>query len=71
MLIFDETGRSWGLGKKIASGGDGTVYGLLDSSDYCAKLYHDVPMPPLKQVKLAAPANEAGRGFLRCCRLIH
>ena len=54
MLIFDETGRSWGLGKKIASGGEGTVYGLLDSSDYCAKLYHDAPMPPLKQAKLAA-----------------
>jgi DNA-binding helix-hairpin-helix protein with protein kinase domain len=54
MLIFDETGRSWGLGKKIASGGEGVVHRLLDSSDYCAKVYHAVPMPPRKQAKLAA-----------------
>jgi hypothetical protein len=30
------------------------VHGLLDSSDYCEKLHHDAPMPPLKQAKLAA-----------------
>ena len=54
MLIFDETGRSWGLGKKIASGGEGAVHRLLDSPDYCAKLYHTVPMLPRKQAKLAA-----------------
>jgi hypothetical protein len=35
-----------GLAKKSKSGGEGTVHGLLDSSGYCTKLYHEVPMPP-------------------------
>jgi DNA-binding helix-hairpin-helix protein with protein kinase domain len=54
MLIFDETGRSWALGKEIASGGEGTVRRLLDSTEYCAKLYHKVPLSKSKQDKLKA-----------------
>lgn len=54
MLIFDETGRSWALGKEIAAGGEGRVHRLLDSSEYCAKLYHQLPIPAPKQDKLRA-----------------
>ena len=54
MLIFDETGRAWPLGKEIAAGGEGRVYRLLDSTEYCAKLYHKLPIPALKQDKLRA-----------------
>jgi len=54
MLIFDETGRAWPLGKEIAAGGEGRVYRMLDSTEYCAKLYHKLPLPALKQDKLKA-----------------
>lgn len=54
MEIFDETGRRWTLGDKIAAGGEGTVYRLTGSNEFCAKLYHRTPVSPAKQEKLIA-----------------
>jgi len=54
MLIYDETNRSWMLGSQIASGGEGTVYRLTDSADFCAKIYHSLPLSKQKREKLEA-----------------
>jgi DNA-binding helix-hairpin-helix protein with protein kinase domain len=52
--LFDSTGRSVPLGKRLGSGGEGTVYAVdsLDS-DVAAKIYHE-PLSDDKQEKLRA-----------------
>ena len=54
MSVFDETGRPWDLGPKIAAGGEGVVHQLLHAPEYCAKVYHSAPLSALKQAKLKA-----------------
>jgi DNA-binding helix-hairpin-helix protein with protein kinase domain len=54
VLIFDETGRAWELGPKIAAGGEGVVHHLLNAPEYCAKIYHSTPLSLTKQAKLTA-----------------
>ena len=43
--VFNDEGKSFPLGSKIAAGGEGTVYRLLDRSDRCVKVYHDTNLP--------------------------
>jgi len=43
--VFSDEGKSFRLGSKIAAGGEGTVYELLDRSDQCVKVYHDTNLP--------------------------
>ncbi|NBV87420.1 MAG: hypothetical protein EBS01_14415, partial [Verrucomicrobia bacterium] len=57
MPVFDETGRAWELGPKIAAGGEGTVFRLQQAPEYCVKLYHSAPLPPEKHSKLKALAG--------------
>ena len=52
MPVFDETGRAWDLGPKIAAGGEGVVHQLVHSPEYCAKVYHAAPLSAFKQAKL-------------------
>ena len=54
MPVFDETGRAWELGPKIAAGGEGVVHQLLHAPEYCAKIYQSTPLSALKQAKLKA-----------------
>jgi DNA-binding helix-hairpin-helix protein with protein kinase domain len=54
MSVFDEAGRAWDLGPKIAAGGEGVVHQLLRAPDYCAKVYHTAPLSTVKQAKLKA-----------------
>ncbi len=50
--LFDSTGRRAPLGKKLGTGGEGTVYEVPAlGNDIVAKIYH-VAVSPDKQAKL-------------------
>jgi DNA-binding helix-hairpin-helix protein with protein kinase domain len=60
MQIYDESGTEFLTASKIASGGEGTVFRLQGTDDYCVKLYHSTSAPnPHRQDKLKALRNRS------------
>jgi len=54
MHVFDETGARWLLGQQIAAGGEGIVFRLPESPEWCVKLYHKRPLAEERRAKLSA-----------------
>jgi DNA-binding helix-hairpin-helix protein with protein kinase domain len=60
MQIFDEAGNKFLVASKIASGGEGTVYRLHGTDDYCVKIYHqNSPQSQSQQNKLSVLRHHA------------
>ena len=54
MPIFDESGKAWTVGEKIAAGGEGVVHRVVEAPNFCVKIYHTIPLTTAKQDKLRA-----------------
>lgn len=57
MAYTDENGKVINLGKKIAQGGEGTVYNCSTSSRLVAKIYNQNKLSPKKAQKLEVMCN--------------
>ena len=66
MQIFDEAGNKFVVASRVASGGEGVVYRLDGTDDYCVKIYHpNAPPSPAHQDKLRALRRQANE--LKSC----
>lgn len=46
--IYNDDGKPFHVGTRLAAGGEGTVFRLANAADYCVKIYHKTHLPDSK-----------------------